>query len=781
MNAQAAKFWWWRSRWAKVIAAVVLAYTVIGFLVLPAVIKWQMHKLLPGLTKRAAAVRQVRLNPYALSLTIRGLALTESNGEPFAGFEEFHVNVQLWSSLFHRAFVFREIRLRKPSGHVVWNADGTFNFSNLLPAAAPPPEPTAETGLPRVVIGLLSIEEGALAFADLTRGEPIRQDYQPINVRLTNLSTLPGRDSPYSIVAITPAGGKFEWSGNVSINPVRSAGAFTLTGSALKTYSAYAAAVARIQITGGELGVRAEYSVALADGQPDVAVSNLVVTLDGFRVEPVEGGPPAKLAVDGLRVSVSDARYRGDTVEVDEIKIAGMKAAAALLALPSGGPSSREAIGATDSEKDSRELVPPVSEAKPLTVSIGAVVFEDVAVRLTDESIAPPVTAAVDGFSGSIRGLTSTLNSAATVNLAGKINGVAPFTVSGKVNPLASELFVDVAVALKDNALLPTSPYAAKFAGYGIEQGTLSLDLRYHVTQSQLEAENKVKVDQFRFGTASGSPDALKLPVKLGVALLQDRHGVIKLDVPVRGRLDDPEFRLGKVIVQVFMNVITKAITKPFSMLASLVPGMGDTDLSFVAFEPGRADFAAGEVDKLDALATALYERPALALEATGTVDPAQDRPALAKLALERQAKERVIAELPAKQRATVSVATVLLDPQDYERLVWKIYTETMATGQSALPAAPCKQNFAAARQKKSATPTSSGSGGALTVADMEAQLLAAVPVGEADLRTLAESRAQKVQAYLTQTGKVEAGRLSLAQPKLPTEKGQCRAELGVK
>src|ERR1035438_8825784 len=171
--------------------------------------------------------------------------------------------------------------------------------------------------------------------------------------------------------------------------------------------------------------------------------------------------------------------------------------------------------------------------------------------------------------------------------------------------------------------------------GYPLEKGSLSLDLHYYVTRRELKAENKVRVDALPICEPSGSPDAIKLPVKLGIALLQDRHGVIALDVPLHGRLDDPKFRLGPLIVQVFMNVITKAITKPFALLGSVFGG--GEDLDHIAFDLGNADFTAGEVSKLDTLATALYERPALKLGITGSIDPVKDREALVKHNLEKE------------------------------------------------------------------------------------------------------------------------------------------------
>src|ERR1700729_481102 len=144
-------------RWAIGVGIAVVLYTVLGFFILPAIIKWQMLKRLPALTHRTVAIQEVKLNPYALSFTLRGFSLTETNGDEFVSLGELYVNFES-ISLLKRGFVFSEITIKKPSANVVRLADGTFNFSNLLtngaPQAARPAAATAakQRQLPFVLI-----------------------------------------------------------------------------------------------------------------------------------------------------------------------------------------------------------------------------------------------------------------------------------------------------------------------------------------------------------------------------------------------------------------------------------------------------------------------------------------------------------------------------------------------------------------------------------------------------------------------------------------------------
>ena len=96
-------------------------------------------------------------------------------------------------------------------------------------------------------------------------------------------------------------------------------------------------------------------------------------------------------------------------------------------------------------------------------------------------------------------------------------------------------------------------------------------------------------LDQLTFGDRVESPTATKLPVLLAVALLKDGNGTIHLDLPIQGSLDDPQFSVWGVVLQIFVNLITKAVTAPFALLGALAGGHGE-ELAFVEFEDASAE-----------------------------------------------------------------------------------------------------------------------------------------------------------------------------------------------
>jgi outer membrane protein OmpA-like peptidoglycan-associated protein len=285
-------------------------------------------------------------------------------------------------------------------------------------------------------------------------------------------------------------------------------------------------------------------------------------------------------------------------------------------------------------------------------------------------------------------------------------------------------------------------PYSGKYVGYNLSKGKLSFNLKYKISQKQLEAENSIVVDQLTFGEKTNSPDATSLPVPLAVALLQDRKGRIEIDLPIRGDLGDPDFKYGKVVLSTLVNLLTKIVASPFTLMGKLIPGGGDgEELQFIEFQPGSAVVASEETKKIEVLAKALEERPGLKLDITGTADPARDREALRANKLNdqlRALRQRERGKAAAKDEALLSI-------DDEQRLVTELYEQ---------------------RRSQLATPAATQSAGApskpLTAQEMKQQLAASLPVDEGELRTLARQRAEQVRDQLIEGGKLAEERVFL-------------------
>lgn len=457
---------------------------------------------------------------------------------------------------------------------------------------------------------------------------------------------------------------------------------------------------------------------------------------------------PAQLTADLGNVSLADFYARVIINADGRINLGDMVKrrsgdAARSITTPDDSPAEAASAPAAPAEPASGPTAaasaPPGLSGKAAQLRWRGIELRNGQVDFTDNFVRPNYSARLGDLAGKVSAVAWNDPQPATVEVSGKVDGAAPLSISGTLHPLGPRLYTDIAAEARGIELTRLSTYSARYAGYGIEKGTLSVKVRYKVENGQLQAENNLYLDQLTFGEKVDSPSALKLPVLLAVSLLKDRNGVIDVNLPVSGSLDDPQFSIGGIIFKVIVNLIGKALTAPFSLLASAFGG--GQELGFVEFAPGSAEIGESQRQRLDTLAKALNDRPALKLEATGVADPAQDEAGLRRAHLERQMraqKAKAEGELP---------ESVRIEPGERDKWLEAAYKSADLKGKP--------RNFVG--MAKSVPP-----------AEMEQLLLAGAPVGPAELKALADERGNRVKGYLID--KVPPERVLLTSSKVGTE-----------
>ena len=456
---------------------------------------------------------------------------------------------------------------------------------------------------------------------------------------------------------------------------------------------------------------------------------------------------------DSVSLTGMDLRWtKSSPLHVAVSEIAVRKAYARVVVTPQGTINLQQLKGAT---ADGAGPSAPATEAPNLRdIRIDRIAFTDSRLNFTDHYIKPNYTADVGELHGSVTNLSSDPANRGVVDLQGSYDQASPVAIAGTINPLSGDLFLDIAASARDIALPKLTAYSERYAGYGITQGKLTLDVKYHVENGKLEGRNKIVLDQLVFGEKVASPDATTLPVLFAVNLLKDSKGVINVTLPISGSLEDPKFAIGDLITQVVVGLLKKALTSPFSLLAAAVgggsgAGASGEDLAFVDFEPGREDIGAESGKKLETLAKALLDRPAIKIELTPRVDEVKDVQALKQTALMRMVKEAKRSALAAGGKA-MPTGDITLEAGEYPRYLKVVFDREKVA----------KPEPKAAAGKDGA---SKGPPNELSVAQMEALLLERVEIGPEDLSALALRRSEAVKGYLVGKGHLPAERVLLA------------------
>ena len=269
------------------------------------------------------------------------------------------------------------------------------------------------------------------------------------------------------------------------------------------------------------------------------------------------------------------------------------------------------------------EQTPEEAAEDPWTIEIPEIVFADSQIDFKDESLPLNFQTIIGEVNGEINGFGTNPASEMAVDLKGSVDGYAPVLLNGSARPFGELPAVDLALSFEGVDLARLTPYSGTYAGYAIDRGILNLNVRYGLEDNSLDGDNRIIIDQLKLGERVDSDKAVDLPINLALALLTDSNGVIDLAVPVSGDVNDPEFSLGSVIAGAIINLITKAVTAPFTLLAGLVNS--DEDLQSVIFPSGAIEPDDNARAKLVTLHDAMLQRPELILVITGRLHPSAD------------------------------------------------------------------------------------------------------------------------------------------------------------
>ena len=632
----------------------------------------------------------------------------------------------------------------------------------------------------------VAVTNCSLHLEDYVNSRPARLDLSDFTLDAKNISNLPGTNLTADLSLRWNTNGSIKTAVTASFLPPTAAVRLDLDQLDLGTLDPYLEPKLNLFILGSKASLHGTINLTTpADGLPQVTFHG-DTSLDDFHT--VDGMQAEDLVKwDAVRFNGIDANLNPPSVTIREIAVDN--AYARIIKETNDTINLLNALRLTNAPATNETKIaatkPAATNAPLPQISIGALVLSNTVVSFTDRSLHPNVNLGIRDINGRIAGLSTEQLQHADIALNAKIDGVGPATITGLINPFSGTETNRIKVSVQDMDLTPASPYAGKFAGYRIAEGKLNLDLNYELVGKKLNSKNVVTLHRFTLGEKVESRDATHLPVRLAIAILKDRNGDIILDVPVEGSIDDPKFRVGKVVTRVVVNILEKVATSPFSLLGAVFGGGGE-ELGYQEFVPGSAALTAGDKAKLDSLMKGLYERPALGLEIAGSIDPDGDREGLQRAALDREIRTRKWMKLRKSEQATNSVEQLVLAPDDRAHYVKKLYGEALAnkkitpeliaanTNLAAYAAAVLPRKLQVNKGAELLRHPASVKSKAETAAarpatklvpppdPMEAVLLATYPVSETDLEALAANRAKAVQDYILQAGKVAAGRLFL-------------------
>ena len=645
--------------------------------------------------------------------------------------------------------------------------------------------PAADAASPWILaLGSFALDGYKVTLADASV-EPAATHHVGIaHLEARDLSTEKGAKSTLAAKISTDKAGSVDLESTFGIDPPALNARIDARRIDLVAFRPYVAHFATVGVKSGNASAKGALTVSGEGDAMRIAysgaadVSNLA-TVDTASREDLLNWDSVKMTGVGFQWS------RSDPMNLAVAEIAVNKAYSRLVVTPDGKINLQQLKFATSEQPEAP--VPAGEEPKPRNVRIDRVTFVDSRLDFSDHFIKPNYSADVGALAGSVTNLSSDPASRGVVDLKGSYDATSPVVIAGTINPLSGNLFLDIAAKGTDIELPKLTAYSQRYAGYGITAGKLTLDVKYHVESGKLQARNNIRLDQLTFGDKVESPEATTLPVIFAVNLLKDSKGVISVDLPISGSLEDPQFDIGGLITQVVGSLFKKAITSPFSLLTAAVGGNGGNgtaaaagdggeELAFVQFDPGRDEIGAAGQTKLDTVAKALLDRPAIRIEMAARIDAEKDLLALKQAALLAKVKAAKRSALAAGGKPAPDAAEITVEEAEYPRYLKAAFEREKIPRPAAKDAA--KENAKdAAKDGKDAAPKE------LTVAEMEGLLLDRIEIRDDALKALALRRSEQVKSYLVGKGQLPAERVlvAAADTATPDKPHQSRVEFTLK
>lgn len=342
------------------------------------------------------------------------------------------------------------------------------------------------------------------------------------------------------------------------------------------------------------------------------------------------------VAFDSLAIDAMNFSTTANSFEISEVSLSSLFA--------------RVIINEDGSSNISRSIKPPAASpnlntnstpnlaeqnSPPLAITVGQVRIDNGSANFTDRDLPIVFNANISSLSGSAEGFATNTSQPTNINLEGEVDEFGLVQINSVLKPFAVTDQSQIQVNFTNINMPAMTPYVIKFAGREIAEGTVDLILNYDVESGELQANNQLILNNLKLGERIESPDAIDLPLDLALALLKDGNGVIDLEIPITGDVNDPEFNFGPAIRRALSNVFTNIVAAPFRLLGNLV-GSGENSLESIRFLPGRTDIAAPEREVLVKLGEALQLRPQLMLDIP-PVNAAQDSTALKTAAVNKR------------------------------------------------------------------------------------------------------------------------------------------------
>lgn len=515
---------------------------------------------------------------------------------------------------------------------------------------------------------------------DRTPQHPLILDLAQINLAVANISHDLTKALPANLSLKVKQGGALNIQAKVSPSPIKTDLTIKLDQLTLKPFAPYINEFALLKLMHGTASIDGQ--LAIKDDATMATAFKGAARIDQLMIVEETADVPF-LSWDSVRANKLSFTSAPNLLNIDSLDI--IKPAGKFIIhedkttnisrILRYDATAQAAVAPAKNTLETHPTTEKPSEAA-FPIRIAKTRIENGALEFADLSLQLKFGTKIQQLKGIINQISTDPTATTKVALNGQVDEYGVANINGAIKPFSIKDFTDMKLNFKNIEMNRLTPYSGEFAGRKIKSGKMSVNLVYNINAHQLDGKNKFVINKLVLGDKIKSPNAADLPLDLAIAILEDNNGVIDLNLPVSGSLDDPQFSIGGLVWKTFANIMTKVVTAPFKVLGNLLGG-GDKDLASVSFDAGKASIAPPELEKLHALSEMLTKRDSLTLAIHPHFNKTTDSRALQEMLLRQKVSEGL--DIPISEGEEAE--PIDLQNEETQKVIQALYDEM--TGKS--------------------------------------------------------------------------------------------------
>ena len=585
-----------------VIGAIFVLLLLVNFLAGP-IAKNYVQKYDKELLGRELSIGKLSTNIFTGKLKIKDLRLYEDDGiTPFVSFERFETKIR-WRDLFNHGLWVKQATLSGLNVNLEQNRDW-FNFSSLLEQFTADSTKKESSGF-GVVINDICIEKGDIHYADLALGNELQLRDIALNIPSIDLSEMKtdvGLDLSLSDDAILHTDLRLSDNGKKYFIDLK------MSNLGMEVIEPYLQQYYPVDFLQGlaDLDLQVE---GLTDHVMDFNMKGKFM-LNEIALQDTLGNPLG--TIDSVFAKISNLRLKDKRIDFDSLFISGLNAEYIVKA---DSTSNFDLVwdsyfhsDSTEMESEFDTILVDNEEHKSWQFSIADWIVDQAKVVYENNTLPTLFHYEISDIHLTSKHFNREGNNAilmqAALNKFGKLHLNWQGSFQGRDNHNLTLVLSNVKVA-------DFTPYTVQFFGVPVKDGTLSFRSQNVISDGRINGINKLQLAGTKLGDKIKQyrPKYEKVPLKLGLYLLADKHNNVNIDLPVSGHLDDPGFSYGKTLGTVFSNLLTKAAASPFRLMTD-----EDNNLKYIPFDPLQFDFSPEQYVMIDNVVATLQSRSDLAI-----------------------------------------------------------------------------------------------------------------------------------------------------------------------